>query len=228
MFDDKIECLDAVAHQGLRQFGMTEAFPGLEQILEHGFGRVFNALCLLERAAGHGDGPVADSRGAADHAHFFEQGHALGSALKSRQARHERGEAAADDDDVEGLGPVGVLGFPGLGEGRSRRETAQGHCARLDKSSACFHKDLRTAFPKALERIIAGVNRKRASESGLAGRAGAHSRKIPQRQRHDPSIKRFFRSPALLNNPPHRFEYAGKPMCLAKRYTGFDISGIPQ
>ncbi|MFR2386378.1 MAG: hypothetical protein ACLS73_17370, partial [Bilophila wadsworthia] len=112
--------------------------------------------------------------------------------------------------------------------GRSRRETAQGHCARLDKSSACFHKDLRTAFPKALERIIAGVNRKRASESGLAGLAGAHSRKIPQRQRHDPSIKRFFRSPALLNNPPHRFEYAGKPMCLAKRYTGFDISGIPQ
>ena len=61
----KIECLDAVAHQGLRQFGMAEAFPGLEQILEHGFGRVFNALCLLERAAGTEMVPVADSRGTA-------------------------------------------------------------------------------------------------------------------------------------------------------------------
>jgi hypothetical protein len=40
--------------------------------------------------------------------------------------------------------------------------------------------------------------------------------------------KDFSVPPASLNNPQHRFEYAGKPMSLAKRYTGFDISGIPQ
>ena len=95
------------------------------------------------------------------------------------------------------------------------------------KSSACFHKDLEQHFPVPLERIIAGVNRKRASESGLRARRSAFEKKSPKGNGMIRASKDFpFPRVAQQSAAPLRI--CRKTNVLGKRYTGFDISGIPQ
>ena len=95
----EVEGRTCTVNDVLQKVDVTQTAAGFDHVLEHEFGRVFNAFFFLQRRTGNGKSAAVDGRVAAVSGHFFKQ-HDGSAFFFGFQGCGQSGKSAANDDDV--------------------------------------------------------------------------------------------------------------------------------